>query len=118
KYKYILIDEIQDINFYQYQLIKLLSQKSILFIVGDLNQSIYSFRGSKNIYIDLLIQNFNMPTFYLKTNYRSSNKIIKLANNLINYNYEAKNKDKYKIKSFKKMIVIIKFFIIILLIVI
>ncbi|MGL9687465.1 MAG: UvrD-helicase domain-containing protein, partial [Candidatus Phytoplasma sp. TWB_XP] len=49
KYKYILIDEIQDINFYQYQLIKLLSQKSILFIVGDLNQSIYSFRGSKNI---------------------------------------------------------------------
>lgn len=99
KYQYILIDEIQDIDFYQYQLIKLLSQNSTLFIVGDLNQSIYGFRGSKNIYIDLLVQDFNMITFYLKTNYRSSNKIIKLANNLINYNFSILDKDKYKLKS-------------------
>ncbi|WP_165383247.1 UvrD-helicase domain-containing protein ['Catharanthus roseus' aster yellows phytoplasma] len=102
KYRYILIDEIQDIDFYQYQLINLLFKKTILFIIGDLNQSIYSFRGSKIIYIDLLLLNFNIPTFYLNINYRIPNKIVKLANNLINYNFKSYDKDKYKITSFVK----------------
>ncbi|WP_308705538.1 ATP-dependent helicase ['Fragaria x ananassa' phyllody phytoplasma] len=87
KYEYILIDEIQDIDFYQYQLIKLLAQNTILFIVGDLNQSIYGFRGSKNIYIELLQKDFNMLTFYLKTNYRSCNEITKISNSLIDEKY-------------------------------
>jgi len=99
KYHYILIDEVQDIDFYQYSIIKLLTQNE-LFIFGDSNQSIYGFRGAKNIYIDLLVQEFNMETFYLKINYRSSPLILELANNLINYNYEEK--DKYKLIPFVK----------------
>ena len=48
KYKYILIDEFQDINRLQYEIIKMLAApQNNLFIVGDDDQSIYRFRGSK-----------------------------------------------------------------------
>ena len=52
KFQYILIDEFQDINALQYDIIQLLAQpKNNLFIVGDDDQSIYSFRGSKPSYM-------------------------------------------------------------------
>ncbi len=48
KYKYILIDEFQDINQIQYEIVKMLAlPENNLFIVGDDDQSIYRFRGRK-----------------------------------------------------------------------
>ncbi|GAI75521.1 unnamed protein product, partial [marine sediment metagenome] len=47
KFRHILVDEYQDINYAQYQLVKLLSEKyNNLFVVGDPDQSIYKFRGA------------------------------------------------------------------------
>ena len=85
KYKYIFVDEAQDLNKAQYELIKALSAggtKSIM-MVGDSNQMIYGFNGSS---IDYLCKFFkkdfssNFKSFELKTNYRSSKKVIRLAN--------------------------------------
>ncbi len=88
KYKYILIDEFQDINKVQYEVVKMLaSPENNLFIVGDDDQSVYRFRGAKP---EIML---NFPKDYkdagivtLDTNYRSTNSIIEASLRVINYN--------------------------------
>jgi len=88
KYPFILIDEFQDINRVQYEAVKLLAApKNNIFVVGDDDQSIYRFRGSRPEFL------LNFPTDFpntnkitLKTNYRSTDAIINYANNLISAN--------------------------------
>lgn len=88
KYKYILIDEFQDINKIQYDIIRLLAQpQNNLFIVGDDDQSIYQFRGAKP---DIML-NFNRDypdtkQVLLDTNYRSYSTIVEKAASLIKNN--------------------------------
>ena len=85
RYPYIMIDEFQDINRVQYEAVKLLAApKNNLFVVGDDDQSIYRFRGSRPEFL------LNFPNDFpetkqvtLSTNYRSTDEIIKYANNLI-----------------------------------
>lgn len=101
KYKYILIDEFQDINMLQYEVVKMLALlENNLFIVGDDDQSIYRFRGAK----PGIMLNFpkDYPTakkVLLDINYRSRPEIIKGACNLIKHNTERFDKN---IKSFKR----------------
>lgn len=92
RYKYILVDEYQDTNEVQYKLIKLLGEKyKNVFVVGDVNQSIYGFRWSnyRNIlnfekdYKDALIITLNQ-------NYRSTNTILSAANSVIKNNESKK----------------------------
>lgn len=92
RYKYILVDEYQDTNEVQYKLIKLLGKKyKNVFVVGDVNQSIYGFRWSnyRNIlnfekdYKDALIITLNQ-------NYRSTNTILNAANSVIKNNESKK----------------------------
>ena len=94
KYKYILVDEFQDTNTIQYKIVKLLAQESRnLFVVGDDDQSIYSFRGTNYENISLFKEDFpEHQLFTLCQNYRSTKPIIDAANRLIrnNKNREVK----------------------------
>lgn len=95
KFKYILVDEYQDINFAQYQLVKLLSGKhNNLFVVGDPDQSIYKFRGADLSNILRFEQDFpNSRVIKLEQNYRSTKVILEGATNLIKYNRNRKEKE-------------------------
>ncbi|MCL2403998.1 MAG: ATP-dependent helicase [Defluviitaleaceae bacterium] len=84
-YPYIMIDEFQDINRVQYETVKLLAAPlNNLFIVGDDDQSIYKFRGSRPEFLLNFPNDFPAATSVtLDTNYRSTNQIISYANNII-----------------------------------
>lgn len=88
KYKYILVDEFQDINKAQYDTIKLIAGKQAnLFVVCDDDQSIYAFRGSKpDIMLGLSTEYRDIVQMYLNTNYRCSSEIVAGARSLIEYN--------------------------------
>lgn len=91
RFKYILVDEYQDTNSIQYELCKLLASKyHNIFVVGDANQSIYSWRNAD--YRNIL--NFekdykNAKVVLLEENYRSTNTILKAANSVIKNNREG-----------------------------
>lgn len=94
-YKYILIDEYQDTNKVQYVLSKLLSARyRNLFAVGDPDQSIYMFRGAN--YKNILNFEKDYPDakiIPLLINYRSTQNILSVANNVISHNTERAQKD-------------------------
>ncbi len=88
KFQYILIDEFQDINRIQYKIMKQLagSRKNI-FIVGDDDQSVYSFRGaSPDIMKEFTRDYSEMEMVCLNTNYRCSHDIVTCANRIIRNN--------------------------------
>lgn len=88
KYQYILIDEFQDINKIQYDIIKLLAKpQDNLFIVGDDDQSIYGFRGSKpEIMLNFDKDYPDTDKVILDTNYRSTGYIVSAAGKVIAHN--------------------------------
>ncbi len=87
-FQFILIDEYQDTNKAQYVLSKLLSSKTRnLFVVGDMSQAIYSFRGADYRNILQLEKDFkDIKIYNLSQNYRSTQKILKGAVNVIKNN--------------------------------
>lgn len=87
-YRYIMVDEFQDTNAIQYELVYLLSSKyQNICIVGDQDQSIYSFRGAKVENINRFKDDFkDAKLVKLELNYRSSENILNVANNLISNN--------------------------------
>ncbi len=90
RFKHILVDEYQDTNQTQYQLVKLLSEASRnLFVVGDVDQSIYSFRAADFRIILQFKQDFPDATVIaLEENYRSTQTILDAANAVIDNNTE------------------------------
>ncbi|MCU5076911.1 UvrD-helicase domain-containing protein [Bacillus paranthracis] len=87
-FRYILIDEFQDTNKIQFDLIEMLSQKhGNIFLVGDADQSIYSFRAAKIENI-LNYQKIHPETqlILLQENYRSTQKIVNASNSLVGNN--------------------------------
>lgn len=94
RFEYILVDEFQDTNLVQYKLIKLLaSVHGNLFVVGDEDQCIYSWRGANFKNIFNLKEDFkDVKTFKLERNYRSSKNILNIANNVISNNTERLEK--------------------------
>lgn len=91
-YRYILVDEFQDINKVQFEVLKLISHpNNNIFVVGDEDQSIYGFRGARPDFLLQFEQYFNNTnTILLDINYRSKNEITEIANRLI-----EKNKNRY-----------------------
>ncbi|MBJ7223097.1 MULTISPECIES: DNA helicase Rep [unclassified Brenneria] len=83
--RYLLVDEYQDTNTSQYELVKLLVGSRARFtVVGDDDQSIYSWRGARPQNLVLLQQDFpRLEVIKLEQNYRSSGRILKAANILI-----------------------------------
>ncbi len=110
RYKYIMVDEFQDTNLPQLELLKLLcSEHSNLVVVGDDDQSIYGWRGAK---MDNIL---NFETHFpgakivkLEDNYRSTQNILNVANELIDHNrirlgktLRATVKEELKVQRFK-----------------
>ena len=88
RFKYILIDEFQDINPIQYEIVKLLAKpEDNLFIVGDDDQSIYGFRGAKpEIMLNFKNDYPNAKQVLLNVNYRSKRDIVETGFRLIEHN--------------------------------
>lgn len=88
RFRYILIDEFQDINDVQYQIIKLLSANyENLFVVGDDDQAIYSFRGADPSYMHRFLEDYpKSRQVNLNINYRCGDRILALAARSIAHN--------------------------------
>jgi len=88
KFRYILVDEFQDTNYAQYVLTKYLSKKyQNVTVVGDFSQSIYSWRGAEIRNLQKFKEDFpRVKIFYLERNYRSTQKILDFAYNIISKN--------------------------------
>lgn len=95
KFIYIHVDEFQDIDKTQYELIKLLSSThGNVYVVGDPDQTIYTWRGADiNIIVNFDKDFKNTKTIILNQNYRSTNNILEGANSLIKYNKSRVPKD-------------------------
>lgn len=94
-FKYILIDEYQDTNSVQYELCRLLSRKyNNIFVVGDIDQGIYSFRYANFENVLNFERDYkNVNTIILDQNYRSTKNILNAANSVIKNNKERKEKN-------------------------
>jgi ATP-dependent DNA helicase Rep len=88
KIRYLLVDEYQDTNTSQYELIKsLVGERARFTVVGDDDQSIYSWRGARPENLVLLQRDFpQLKVIKLEQNYRSSQRVLKAANELISNN--------------------------------
>lgn len=83
---YLFIDEFQDLNYTQYQLVKILAESARIFAIGDPDQAIYGFRGSKPDYFFKFIDEFGAENLFLTRNYRSAPAILKAAHAVISHN--------------------------------
>lgn len=99
RFSVILVDEFQDVDHIQYQIIKsLVGENSALCVVGDPDQTIYTWRGADvNIIMNLEKDFKGLETVVLDVNYRSSKNILKAANNLIGNN---RNRIEKELKAF------------------
>ena len=95
KYNAVLVDEFQDTNDIQYKLIRLLmNDNTSLFVVGDPDQTIYTWRGANiNIILNLKHDFDGVKDIVLNTNYRSTKNILNCANALIKNNFERVEKN-------------------------
>ncbi len=94
KYQFIHVDEFQDVGEIDYRLIQYLSSNSILCVVGDPDQTIYSFRGSDVNYILNFDKDYeDTKTIILNQNYRSTQNILNISNHLIRKNKNRLEKD-------------------------
>lgn len=94
KFKYILVDEFQDINKSQYDIVKLICKTKNLFVVGDDDQSIYSFRGSCPGIMKTFLKDYRFAKkICLNINYRSTDNIVRYSKNVIDCNKDRLKKD-------------------------
>ncbi len=110
KFKYVLVDEFQDTNKAQYELIKLLCHgKNNVSVVGDDDQSIYSFRGAviRNIF-DFTEDFENCEVIRLEQNYRSTQNILDTSNKVISFNKGRMGKELWSDKEKGEKIKIIE----------
>ncbi|MCL5102924.1 MAG: UvrD-helicase domain-containing protein [Armatimonadetes bacterium] len=94
RFHYVLVDEYQDINYSQYQLVRLLAAKhGNIFCVGDDDQSIYRWRGADvGIILQFEADYPNATVYKLEQNYRSTKKILEAAHHVVKRNRGRANK--------------------------
>ena len=94
-----MIDEFQDIDFIQYELMKVLCDyHKNLFVVGDPDQTIYTWRGADVRYLLNFDQEFeDVKTIIMNKNYRSTPQILNTANSLISNNVNRIKKEGFKL---------------------
>jgi DNA helicase-2/ATP-dependent DNA helicase PcrA len=99
RFHYVMVDEFQDTNAIQYELVKLLcSTHKNVFVVGDEDQCIYTWRGASYRNIGRFVRDFDAKLFKLEINYRSTPNILSLANKLIKNNTSRIEKNLTAIK--------------------
>ncbi|MBO4758752.1 MAG: UvrD-helicase domain-containing protein [Spirochaetaceae bacterium] len=92
RYKYIMVDEFQDTSIQQYQFMHALADKNVA-VVGDDDQSIYSWRGANYENIRMFEKDFpDVKEIRLEQNYRSTETILAAANGVISHNTNRKDK--------------------------
>ncbi len=91
RYKYLMVDEFQDTSHQQYELMHLLADQNVA-VVGDDDQSIYSWRGADYQNIINFEKDFNVTEIRLEQNYRSTETILEAANGVISHNTNRKDK--------------------------
>lgn len=91
RYKYIMVDEFQDTSHQQYEFMHLLADKNVA-VVGDDDQSIYSWRGADYQNIINFEHDFDVTEIRLEQNYRSTGTILEAANGVISHNTNRKDK--------------------------
>jgi DNA helicase-2/ATP-dependent DNA helicase PcrA len=99
RFKYISVDEYQDIDSKQYELIRLLAPiDGELCVIGDPNQAIYGFRGGDSKFFKSFTQDYPAArVINLKNNYRSTKTIVNASNQIINsYNIVATNEQPHQ----------------------
>ncbi len=98
--EYIMVDEFQDIDVQQYSLVRILSAyHNNLFVVGDPDQTIYTWRGANIRFINDFDKEFkDTKTIILNKNYRSSTDILDVSNSLIKNNVERIPKELVSVK--------------------
>ncbi len=108
--RYLLVDEYQDTNSSQYRLIRLImGDRGGLTVVGDDDQSIYAWRGARPENLSILQQDFpSLNLIKLEQNYRSTQRILKTANHLIDHNPHEFNKALWSDLSYGEPIRIIR----------
>ena len=110
KYKYILVDEMQDTNPLQWELLMCFQENCNLFCVGDDAQSIYAFRGADFRNVHLWKERMpNSEVFKLEDNYRSTQGILDLSNWLLNTSELQYNKNLKAIRGSGKIPIIMNF---------
>ncbi|OCT15852.1 DNA helicase UvrD [Paenibacillus pectinilyticus] len=94
KFTYISVDEFQDTNTVQYEIIKMIAAShQNLMVVGDDDQTIYSFNGARNEFILQFHEQYpTATTVTLDINYRSTSSIVGLGNAIIKHNVQRKSK--------------------------
>ena len=98
-YQYIMIDEYQDTSILQSEIFFMLANKGNICVVGDDDQSIYSFRNADSaVFKRFLAEYPEAKKIFLETNYRSQPQIIRLAAHLIEHNVDRFSKE---FKTFK-----------------
>lgn len=95
----LFVDEFQDVSPLQYELVGQLAKHSPVFAIGDPDQSVYGFRGSDPLLFRELEQSLGAELHTLTANYRSGEKILRAAENLINHNHPAAPKPPMSAKS-------------------
>ena len=91
RFKYIMVDEFQDTSHQQYELMHLLADQNVA-VVGDDDQSIYSWRGADYQNIINFEKDFKVTEIRLEQNYRSTGTILDAANGVISHNTNRKDK--------------------------
>ena len=108
-YKHILVDEAQDTNPIQYSILKQMrGDKNTLFMCGDDDQSIYSFRGSDPFLIKKFIEDYNPKQIILTKNYRSLPGVIDASTNLIKNNHNRVDKNYEAVRNKRALLQIVK----------
>lgn len=108
----ILIDEFQDTNDVQYKLVKLLcNENTSIYVVGDPDQTIYTWRGANQDIILNFIRDFPLTeTIILDRNYRSTKSILSCANELIKHNEKRVPKNLYTLENDGEKVSVQKYF--------
>jgi superfamily I DNA/RNA helicase len=94
KFTEILVDEFQDINYFQYEIIKLLDKDKLcsFFMVGDFRQSIMRFAGAIDLEFEVIESDFNCRIIQLNKTYRSTDNIVDSYTSLFNDHPEIDNR--------------------------
>ncbi|MBU0976963.1 MAG: ATP-dependent helicase, partial [Nanoarchaeota archaeon] len=94
EFDYIIVDEFQDTNRVQLDFLELIASHKNITVVGDMNQSIYRFRGAYEANLDHFKRVFDITPqdiFTLEKSYRSPNKVLQVAHQLIKNNYTSED---------------------------